>query len=222
MGSRHLRCSVVLPLRGAVTSGPFTSLAKGIAVLLRLNILRKLIASLALLSLAPLHAVAEFRPTLFVEGIGGAALGLDHDDPIDFHPMDPHAPFNFGSGTAFRAAVSFLYVGYSNVLANSRANNEEVEHKTYSIGISIREKDYRSEFAVPYYDMALGIGHSQVALSDGRKSYHGLVELQGSLGVVFWDTLSVGVGATIRTLGYPGETAAFSASPYITAGIWFF
>lgn len=59
-------------------------------------------------------------------------------------------------------------------------------------------------------------------MSDGRKNYHGLVEFQGSLGVVFWDTLSVGVGATIRTLGYPGETAAFSASPYITAGIWLF
>ena len=91
-----------------------------------------------------------------------------------------------------------------------------------TLSASIREKDYRGEFAAAYYDMALGIGHSQVTLSDGRKNYHGLVELQGSLGVVFWDAFSVGVGATIRTLGYPGETAAFSASPYVAAGIWFF
>lgn len=177
-----------------------------------------IIAPLFLIFLAPFHAIADLRPTFFVEHIGGAALDLDEDDPIDSGQVNPNAHFGSGTGKSFRAAASGFYIGYSNLFSKSRSTH--VEYRAYSAGISIRDKDYRSEFITAYYDIALGIGHSEIHLN-GEREDHYLAEVQGSLGVVFANQISLGLGASARALGYPGETAAFITNPYITVGIWF-
>jgi hypothetical protein len=180
----------------------------------------KFLAAALLISCMPVCEASELSATLFAESIDGAFFDVDENDPIYFGKIAPNARFDEGHGEAFKVGVSMGYLGFQSLTSKSKTTSDEVELRTYSIGIGIRANDEAAEVIGGYFDFSLGIGHSEVILNGGRADHNALVEMQGSLGIIVWRRLSLGAGARMQVLGYPGETAAFSISPYLAAGIW--
>lgn len=163
--------------------------------------------------------------TISADSVASAELDVNADGHFCHGGrINPDATFTDGQGTAVKVAISHFYFSYQALTSRSALTTDDVDYKTYSAGIDLRDDNlpyWRFGWVKPYYDIAFGLGHAETRVDAGDTSQDSFAEVRGSLGFVFFRRLSVGVGGSFQVLGYPGKTIATSSNPSLTAALWF-